>query len=177
MRVSYHVSYSINQDGRKVNFARTLMAKVTLTVEADDVSDLQETLRRFTDALEQSEEEPSVGEEELTEEDIVAIWGKLKDDARFVLGIIADGVLDDNIVSRTYLFGELPKYTQYGATVKQGVGFGGTLSSYGFATRSLGLRGKKEKLYLSDESGYSMKRGHAEMVNRLFVDFLESKKP
>ena len=148
------------------------MARISVTIEAENISDYYEALRHMAGVLPADDIE-NIGDDRWTEETIHALWLKLADDAKLVLGIIADAMVGGSeFISRQDLFGEIKKYPD--ATVKMGTGFGGTLSSYGFAARSLGLRDKNEKLYLSDEAGYTMRKEYASIVLTLFVNWLKA---
>jgi hypothetical protein len=149
------------------------MAKISVTVDAEDINDYLATLRQLAGVSETDGVTDEPGDEKWLEEEIRALWPKLTDDAKYVLGIIADHMVAHEFIARADLFNELAKYPD--AKVKTGTGFGGTLSSYGFAARSLGLRDRKEKLYLSDESGYAMRKEYASVVLDLFCDWLKSR--
>ncbi|MES2458976.1 MAG: hypothetical protein V4671_00220 [Armatimonadota bacterium] len=148
------------------------MAKISVSIEAEDINDYLTTLRQLVTVNEAEDVTEGVGDEKWTPDEIRSLWSKLTDDAKYVLGIVADYMTANEFVARQDLFDELAKYPD--AKVKTGTGFGGTLSSYGFAARSLGLRGKKEKLYISDESGYAMRKEYASVVLNLFCDWLKS---
>lgn len=157
---------------------------VRVTFEAETAEELQDLLRKFVGITEsrgdgqianpaKKPDSSDDGDEPWTSEEINLLWSRVNDPTRYVLGVISDAGEDNEYTkSRDDLFEKLEKYK---VNVPKGTGFGGALSSYGFATRALGYRNRKERLYTLDDRGYSMKPEYAILIRPLFEKWLKER--